>query len=87
MESSQYVLLDGKKLFYPGLSKLDFLNNDIIEKLLQIRENKIIEMQEVQFALSYYGHVSKEDSNNMTPLEMQVWLDLLKEALKNERKE
>lgn len=35
-------------------------------------------MIETQFVLSYYGNVSKEDSDNMTPFELNEWYKLVK---------
>lgn len=32
----------------------------------------------VQFTLAYMGHISKEDSDNMTPFELTNWYNMLK---------
>lgn len=35
-------------------------------------------MMEKQFILSYFANISKEDSDNMTPTELDRWVDLVK---------
>jgi hypothetical protein len=50
-----------------------------------MRENEIMRIMELQFVLSYLGHISKEDSDNMTLFELKQWYEMLKKQRKLEQ--
>lgn len=41
---------------------------------------------ERQFLLSHLSHVAKEDTDNMTPFELDNWFELLKKRREEEQK-
>jgi hypothetical protein len=49
-----------------------------------MREAEVFGIMELQFVLSYNANVSKEDSDNMTPFELDNWFELLKKQRKLE---
>lgn len=65
-------------LYGVGFEKLEELPKKTLEKLLSIREKEVEDMMETQFVLSYYGHISKKDSDEMTLFELKNWYRLLK---------
>lgn len=61
-----------------GFDKFDELPEEVIENIYIARESEINLMMEKQFILSYFANISKEDSDNMTPTELDRWIDLVK---------
>lgn len=56
------------------------------ELIYNARIDGIHILSQKQFLLSYLANVSKEDSDNMTIIEIDKWLDLLAEQLEKENK-
>lgn len=69
-----------------GFEKLDELPEETIKNFYAIRENEIERIMETQFVLSYLGNISKKDSDEMTPFELNNWLNLLKKRKEAENK-
>jgi hypothetical protein len=65
-------------LYEVGFDKLNELPKKTLNNLLELRKSKIQEMMETQFVLSYYGKISKEDTDEMTPFELKNWFEFLK---------
>lgn len=62
-----------------GLDKLLELPKETLDSVLEARQNEIKSIMETQFALAYYANVSKQDSDNMTPTELDNWHKILVE--------
>lgn len=69
-----------------SLEDIDDLPEETLESLYVARENEISNMMEMQFVLSYMGHVSKQDSDEMTWFEINNWFKLLKKQKEIEAK-
>lgn len=69
-----------------SLQDIDELPEETLESLYTARENEISNMMEMQFVLAYMGHVSKEDSDEMTWFEINNWFKLLKKQKEIEAK-
>lgn len=65
-------------LYSIGFEKLNDLSEETILSIEKAREIEITNILELQFILSYLGNISKEDSDNMTPFELNNWYKLLK---------
>jgi hypothetical protein len=65
-------------LYEVGFDKLDELDDDTLERFYKLRESEIRKMMETQFILSYMANVSKADSDEMTPYELNNWVEILK---------
>lgn len=69
-----------------GFNSLDELPDKVIESLYEAREIQISNIMEMQFVLSYMGHISKTDSDEMTWFELNNWFKLLKKQKEVELK-
>lgn len=74
------------QLYKEGLEKLDQLSEDTLKIFYSNRETEIANIMEMQFVLSYLGNISKTDSDEMTPFELQNWFNLLKKQKELEAK-
>lgn len=73
-------------MYKEGLENIEDLPEETLEIFYKNRENEIANIMEMQFVLSYLGHVSKTDSDEMTPFELQNWFKLLKKQKELEAK-
>lgn len=74
------------QLYKDGLDQIENLPEDTLKVFYQNRENEIANIMETQFILSYLGNISKMDSDEMTPFELQNWFNLLKKQKELEAK-
>jgi len=65
-------------LYELGFEKLNDLPDDTIESIEKYREIEISNLMELQFVLSYAANLSKKDTDEMTPFELNNWYKLLK---------
>jgi len=73
-------------LYSIGFDKLDELSEETVLSIEKAREIEIANIMELQFILSYLGNISKDDSDNMTPFELNNWYKLLKKQKELESK-
>lgn len=74
-------------LYSVGFDRLDELPKETLNRFYEIRENEVERMMEIQFILSYLGNISKKDSDDMTPFELDNWVRLLKKQKDLENKQ
>lgn len=66
-------------LYKIGFDSLKNMPSDIFKDLEIARAREIKYIMSKQFVLSYAAHLSKADTDNMTPYELDIWLDMVKE--------
>lgn len=69
-----------------GFDSLDELSEEVLDSLYEAREIEISNIMEMQFVLSYMGHISKADSDEMTWFELNNWFKLLRKQKELESK-
>lgn len=69
-----------------SLEDIEELPEETLQSLYKSRENEISNMMEMQFVLAYLGHVSKNDSDEMTWFEINNWFKLIKQQKEIEAK-
>jgi hypothetical protein len=65
-------------LYETGFDKLKDFPEDFTKSLDANRMAEVSCIMEKQFLLSYMGNISKVDSDEMTPFELNNWFELLK---------
>lgn len=69
-----------------GFERIEEFSEEELEIFYKAREIEISNIMEMQFVLSYLGHISKTDSDDMTWFELQNWFKLLKKQKELEAK-
>lgn len=65
-------------IYEKGFDKINEFPEDFLESINAARERELYGMMELQFLLSYLGNISKADSDEMTPFELNNWYEFLK---------
>lgn len=75
------------KLYELGFEELQNIPEDQLSNLYDQRDEEIRRIMELQFMLACECNVSKADSDNMTPFELNNWFNLWKKklSLENEK--
>lgn len=68
----------------PGLSKLDILEDEIVDSIYTQAQKHLNNLRRLQFELVYYLRFTKQDVDRMSYMSLQNWYELLVEKKEKE---